>query len=122
MEQKSKLDIISKPLGIVEGEHKAAMKRRLVIIVEKGVNLPHRTNCFVYYNFDGQDYYSGNQPGPNPTWGYNEVINVNYNEEMATHLRNQPLTITVFDDQVTIDQEAHADIIGLSKINLTGIT
>lgn len=129
MEQKSKLELLkSRPLGLQQqdkdaGITQASVKRRLVILVEKGLNLPPRTNCFVYYQFNGIDYYeSGNQPGPNPTWGYNEVIELNYDEEMASQMRNQPLLITVFDDQVTIDQEAHADIIGVAKVGLGALT
>jgi hypothetical protein len=63
-------------------DYVAARKRKLVIIVDRAEELPAKSNCFVYFSFNGNDYMTPNQPGSKPHWDHKEQIELIYDDSL----------------------------------------
>lgn len=75
-------------------------KKRLVIKIDKGQNFFPNSQLFVFFTFNGQDYISPTQLGPDPSWNWEKIIDVYVDEEFRSLIKNQGIKFTVFNDLI----------------------
>eukprot|EP00825_Cyclidium_porcatum_P021907 TRINITY_DN24284_c0_g1_i1.p2 TRINITY_DN24284_c0_g1~~TRINITY_DN24284_c0_g1_i1.p2 ORF type:complete len:169 (+),score=24.68 TRINITY_DN24284_c0_g1_i1:118-624(+) len=95
-------------------------KRRLVIIVQKAEKLSENVEPFVYFQILEKDYTTPKDKGPNPTWNYKQVFDVNFDDDFQSYLQKSSVNFIVFDDKQPVGDEFSAinDILGECSIKL----
>ncbi|KRX02670.1 C2 domain [Pseudocohnilembus persalinus] len=96
-------------------------ERKLTIVIEQGIQLPANSNSFVYYQFNGEDFYSQTQFGENPRWDFHQQHIVNYNNDFIAFLKRESLKIIIFDDSQNIYSHDQTDIIGTVNVELESL-
>ncbi|EGR32196.1 hypothetical protein IMG5_092630 [Ichthyophthirius multifiliis] len=102
------------------------LKKKLVIKVDKGVEMPANQSLFVYFQLNGKDYVSPTQIGPSPDWQWEVQIDVIVDENFRQLLKNDFLHFTVFNDSVPIEDkeeedEDNKDVVGQGKMSLKAL-
>ena len=102
------------------------MKKRLIIKVDKGINMPANSLLFVYYQIYGKDYVSPTQIGPQPEWQWEVSIDIVVDENFRQFLKNDSVKFTVFNDSIPIEDKLeeddnNEDVVGSGLMSLKGL-
>lgn len=86
-------------------------RKKLEIRVLRGTGFQPSSSTFVYFNFQGEDFFTEATKGSSPEWAYARDMDVLLGEELEEEWKQNYFQFTVFDDERPVND----DVLGLAR-------